>query len=294
MGHAASTLRAPQRLDDARRRRPRGSHWTAVGLALCAIASATGGVEPAGAQTLWDDPAFALYRQAVEAMDRKNYAQAADLAGQAAARFPSHVLAHYLSGQAFAAQGRWTEAATAFEKVVEVYPASFAGQRDLGTSYEHLGRADDAARAWDKALTLKDSDDVRASLAFLLLKEGRRPQAQQHFGVLAEHGSKRPEVWTAMARLSYEGGDLKASEKAFVRAVSLKDDGRTWFNLGVVRTRLNDSPGALDAFEHAAQHPDTKEQAREEIVKIRGAGKSTAPERMPAERIPGTGQGYSR
>ena len=270
MGNLAGTLRAPQRVDDPRRRR-RGSHWTAVGLAFCAIASATAGVEPAGAQTLWDDPAFALYRQAVEAMDRKDYAQAADLAGQAAARFPNHVLAYYLSGQATAAQGRWAEAAVAFEKVVELYPASFAGQRDLGTSYDRVGRTDDAVRAWDKALALHDSDDVRASLAFLLVKEGRRPQALQHLGVLAEHGSKRPEVWTTVARLSYESGDLKASEKAFAQAVALKDEGRTWFNLGVVRARLNDSPGALDAFEHAAQHTDTKEQAQKEIARIRGA-----------------------
>jgi tetratricopeptide (TPR) repeat protein len=293
MGHVAGTLRAPQRVDDSRPRR-RGSHWTAVGLAFCAIASATGGVEPAGAQTLWDDPAFALYRQAVEAMDKKNYAQAADLAGQAAARLPNHVLAHYLNGQAQAAQGRWTEAAAAFEKVVELYPDSFAGARDLGTSYDHLGRADDAARAWDKALALRDSDEVRASLAFLLVKEGRRPQALQHLGVLAEHGTKRPEVWSTIARLNYETGDLKASEKAFTQAVALRDDGRTWFNLGVVRARLNDSTGALDAFEHAAQHTDTKEQAQKEIARLKGAPKSTTPDRTPVERIPGTGQGYTR
>ena len=36
-----------------------------------------------------------------------------------------------------------------------------------------------------------------------------------------------------------------------------------------VRARLNDSPGALDAFEHAAQHTDTKEQAQKEIARIR-------------------------
>jgi hypothetical protein len=52
--------------------------------------------------------------------------------------------------------------------------------------------------------------------------------------------------------------------------------------------------GALDAFEHAAQHTDTKEQAQKEIAKIRGAAKPTTPERMPVERIPGTGQGYNR
>ena len=253
-------------MNESRFRR-RAGPWTAVALALSVIAGATGGVEPAGAQTVWDDPAFALYRQAVEAMDRKDYAQAADLAGQAATRLPSHVLAHYLSGQVSAAQGRWADAAAAFEKVVELYPGSFAGQRDLGTSYDHLGRADDAARAWNKALALRDSDDVRASLASLLVQQARR---------------------------SYQTGDLKASEQAFVRAVALKDDGRAWFNLGVVRTRLNDSPGALDAFEHAAQHTDIREQAQKEIARIKSAPKSTTPDRMPVERIPGTGQGYTK
>jgi tetratricopeptide (TPR) repeat protein len=247
--------------------RRHAGHWTTVALTLCVMAAATGRVEPACAQTLWDDPAFALYRQAVEAMERKDYGQAADLAGQAAARLPNHVLAHYLGGQAFAAQGRWAEASAAFEKVVELYPGSFAGQRDLGTSYEHLGRADDAARAWNRALALRDSDDVRARLASLFVRQARR---------------------------SYETGDLRASEKAFVQAVTLKDDGRAWFNLGVVRARLNDSPGALDAFEHAAQHTDTREQAQKEIARIKSAPKSTAPDRMPVERIPGTGPGSTR
>ena len=44
-------------------------------------------------------------------------------------------------------------------------------------------------------------------------------------------------------------------------------------HLGVVRARLNNSPGALDAFEHAAQHIDTKEQAQKEIARIKGASK---------------------
>jgi len=88
MGHPTGTLRAERAL--SRTHGPRGHHWTAMGLAFCAIATAG----TAGAQGIWDDPAFALYRQAVEAMDRKDYAKASELSGQAIAQQPTHVLAY--------------------------------------------------------------------------------------------------------------------------------------------------------------------------------------------------------
>ena len=82
MGHLAGTLRAEHPL--SRRRIPGGHHWTAVGLAFCAIAA----VGTASAQGIWEDPAFSLYRQAVEAMDKKDYARASELSGQAIAQQP--------------------------------------------------------------------------------------------------------------------------------------------------------------------------------------------------------------
>ena len=118
---------------------------------------------------------------------------------------------------------------------------------------------------------------------------GSRRETQYVRTILAEGTSADRQL-----RVFRETGDLRASEKAFTQAVAIRDDGRTWFNLGVVRARLNDSPGALDAFEHAAQHTDTKDQAQKEIARIKGAPKSATPDRMPVERIPGTGQGYTK
>lgn len=124
MGHPTGTLRAERPLSRTRSPRfPGGHHWTAVGLAFCAIAT----VGTASAQGIWDDPAFSLYRQAAEAMDKKDYARASELSGQAIAQQPTHVLAHYLRGQAAMYQSRWDDAAAAFGKVVELYPGSFAG-----------------------------------------------------------------------------------------------------------------------------------------------------------------------
>ena len=283
MGHPAGSLRAERPMS----RRPRGHHWTAVGLAFCAIAT-TG---YASAQGIWDDPAFALYRQAVEAMDRKDYARASELSGQAIAQQPTHVLAHYLRGQAAMFQSRWEDAAAAFGKVVELYPASFAAQRDLAGAHEQLNRVDDAARAYEAALALRDQDDLRLRLAFMLLKAGQQPRAVTHLQTLADRNSRTPEVWSTLGRLAYEKSDLPRAEKSFTRAATLRDDGRTWFNVGVVRTRLNDLPGALQAYERAAQHGETREAARKEVTKVREAMKGPSTGTAPDRAMPGSAPG---
>lgn len=284
MGHVTGPLRAERPLSP---RFPRGHRWTAVGLAFCAIATAG----TAGAQGIWDDPAFALYRQAVEAMDRKDYAKATELSGQAIARQPTHVLAYYLRGQAAMVQARWEEAAAAFGKTAELYPGSFAAQRDLAAALERLDRVDDAARAYEAALALRDQEDLRVRLAFMLLKAGQQPRALTYLQTLADRDTRAPEVWSTLGRLAYERNDLAASEKSFTRAVALRDEGRTWFNLGVVRARLKDLPGALEAYERAAQHSETREPARKEVAKVREAmkGPSTgsAPDRVMPGRPPG-------
>lgn len=284
MGHLAGSLRAERTLS---RRGPRGRHWTAVGLAFCAIAT-TG---TAGAQGIWDDPAFALYRQAVEAMDRKDYAKASELSAQAIAQQPTHVLAYYLRGQAAMFQSRWEDAAAAFGKAVELYPGSFAARRDLGGANEQLNRVDDAARAYEAALALRDQEELRVRLAFMLLKAGQQPRAITQLQTLADRDTKIPEVWSTLARLAYEKNDLAGAEKSFTRAATLRDDGRAWFNLGVVRTRLGDLPGALQAYERAAQHGETREAGQKEVAKVREAMKGpatgTAPDRAMPGNIPG-------
>ena len=240
--------------------------WIAV--ALVAVATT------AHAQTLTDDPAFALYRQAVQAAEAKDYPRAAQLAREAIAQYPDHLLAWYLLGQAAMGRAAWGEAADAFANVVKRYPASFAAHRDLGLALEHLDRVDEARAAFEAALARRaDNQDVRLRLAFMLYDKGQRDAALPHLEALAGASSNAPEVWLLLARTYYERNDLPASEKAFTRAVGLRDDGKTWFNLGVVRLRLNDQPGAQAAFKRASEHAEVREQAARELDKLREAAK---------------------
>ena len=84
----------------------RSRRWMALALAL----SLTGGAGPAAAQTIWDDPAFSLFRQAMDAMNAKDYARATELTTQAIAQLPNHPLAYYVRGQVATQQSRWEDA----------------------------------------------------------------------------------------------------------------------------------------------------------------------------------------
>jgi tetratricopeptide (TPR) repeat protein len=252
---------------------------TTLGLGV-AIAVWAAGLGAASGQALGDDPAFALYRQAVQAMEQKDYAAARQNAQAAIAEYPNHLLAYYLLGQTALAETKWAEAAEAFSKVIALYPRSFAGHRELGIALDKLGKPDEAVQTWETALKLRPDDtDVRVRLAFMLLEAGRRDQALPYLTTLADRRTEVPEVWTALGRLQYERGELPAAASAFGRAVELRDDGRTWFNLAVVRLRLDDKPGALTALQRAAKHPETKEQAEREIERLKAASKEEAPTR---------------
>jgi tetratricopeptide (TPR) repeat protein len=245
-------------------RRP-GRRWTAIAMAFCAIA----GAGATHAHGLWDDAAFALYRQAVEAMNKKDHDAADQLLAEAIKQYPGHVLAHYLRGQVALAQSRWDGAAAAFARVTELYPGSVAAHTSLGVAFEELGRTAEAVQAYERALTLAPTDDeLRARLGFTLLRAGRQPQGIALLRELADRDTRLPDVWIALGRHAYGTGDLAATEKAFARATALRDDGPAWFNLAVVRLRLDDRRGALQAFERAAAHTATREQATAEIDRL--------------------------
>ena len=115
----------------------------------------------------------------------------------------------------------------------------------------------------------------------MLLRAGRETPGAGHARASSPTATRRtPDVWIALARNSYDKGDYPATERSFVRATALRDDGPAWFNLGVVRLRLDNRAGALQAFEHAAAHAATREQATAEIERIKAAQVSS-----PSRRI---------
>ena len=243
-------------------------------VATALVLAVVAGWGTARGQSLTDDPAFVLYRQAAQAAEAKDFEKATQLAKEAIAQYPDHLLAWYLLGQAAMGRAAWEEAVVAFNNVIKRYPKSFAAHRDLGLALANLKRVDEARAAFEAALALRpDNDDTRLRLAFMLYDKGQRDAALPMLEELSRGKNATPEVWLLLGRTYYEKSDLPASEKAFTKAVALRDDGKVWFNLGVVRVRLNDFLGAQAAFKRAAEHPEVREPANRELDKIREAMK---------------------
>src|SRR5262245_43220854 len=250
--------------------------WLGLLLALALLPGA-----PAVAQTLWDDPAFRLAREASEALERRDWPAAARLAREAIAEYPDHVLAHYLLARAALSQAQWDEAVQSLQTVVRLYPKSFAVHRELGPALSRLGRTAEARRAFETALALQprgpQAQEVQMLLAFVRLQAGERDKALPLLAELAQADTPVPEVWTALGRLYYEEDKLVESEQAFRRSAELRDDGRTWFNLAVVRLRRSDKPGAIEALERAARHPEVQAQAAAELRRLRSLDPAVPP-----------------
>ena len=147
-------------------------------VATALVLAVVAGWGTARGQSLTDDPAFVLYRQAAQAAEAKDFEKATQLAKEAIAQYPDHLLAWYLLGQAAMGRSAWEEAVVAFNNVIKRYPKSFAAHRDLGLALANLKRVDEARAAFDAALALRpDNDDTRLRLAFMLYDKGQRDAA---------------------------------------------------------------------------------------------------------------------
>mgnify|MGYP003693804653 CR=1 FL=1 len=157
---------------------------------------------------MWDDPAFVLYRQGVDAMDAKDFAKAAALARDATSAYPEHVLAFYPAGSGLLAQSRWEDAAQALAKVTALYSG-----RGLGPARPRRGLP--AARAHRRGAPAPwrrrsppgpRTTTTRVRLAIMLVNANQQARALPHLTALGERNTKLPDVHLAMARAAYDTG----------------------------------------------------------------------------------------
>lgn len=123
-------------------------------------------------------------------------------------------------------EGRIDEAAALYRQVLEVRPASVRAWVDLGNAEATRRRADEAEKAYRRALDISPDDrDALNNLAWLLLEEGTRLEEAEALAAKAarQAGRDRPLVLDTLGRIQLARGRCPEAARTFGEALAAAD-----------------------------------------------------------------------
>ena len=125
-------------------------------------------------------PAYAAYEKGAEALEKKSYVEALQLAEQALAMEPREGLFHSLKGDVLAAQGQDAKALAYYDKAVTLNPGYFRHYLQRGESLTRVGNRARAVRDLEKSVELLPTANAYYSLGILASAAGDKATAISH------------------------------------------------------------------------------------------------------------------
>lgn len=105
-----------------------------------------------------------VIKQGLELLQAGDVSSAVAAAEQAVGIDPFEPRAHFLKASAMNAAGRFYEAISAYERVVELAPGQFSALKNLAVLYERQGFKAKAVEMWTRALEISPTDAVRQTI----------------------------------------------------------------------------------------------------------------------------------
>jgi tetratricopeptide (TPR) repeat protein len=142
----------------------------------------------------------------------------------------------------------------AFERSLELDPASVKAQNNLGLALEGLNRTDDAIAAFRKALAMQaasphPSEQPMLNLATVLIDRNQLDEALPLLQQAAQIAPRDAKILAQLGRLYTEKGDLNAAREVLERAVAIEPQKASLhFQLGQVYKKLGASEKAQAEF----------------------------------------------
>jgi choline-sulfatase len=160
----------------------------------------------------------------------------------------------YYEGRAYAALGRWREAAAAYEKAVAKQPGNADVWRGLGEARVALRESPAAAQAFEKLVSLAPGDALaRMELGQVYRDMGRMTDAARAMREAVRLDSGPAPYWNALGAVLGAGGQIAEAEGAFAEAVKRAPaDGLFIFNEAVALERLGRREEALAHYRRSA------------------------------------------
>lgn len=148
-----------------------------------------------------------------------------------------------------AADGKLTDAAALYTKVLDLDPVHTDAMDNLGLIYRQLGRYDEAIQLYRKSLALiPDNKVALMNLGVALQMSNRHPEALDEYEKLKKFYPNDPEGYFGAGNVNTKMGRLGDAIEEFIKAKDLyhaanspyeKDAGRA---IDMIKKELNDNP----------------------------------------------------
>jgi tetratricopeptide (TPR) repeat protein len=211
-----------------------------------------------------------------------------------------------LAALAWRQTGYWKDSFSLFQHALEVTPANFIAENNLGQAYVEMGRPDLAYDHFVRATEEKPHFGLaHYNLGVVLAGQNRNDEARKEFQMAIQYGQERPEVaqayhnlgvvlladrqWSEARALFSEAirltpekrssylargltefrlADYRAAESDFAAGASLSPDPNALFWLGRAQEKLGDLAGATDAYRKALSLQPGMPKAKERLDAI--------------------------
>jgi len=176
---------------------------------------------------------------------------------------PDYPPALYQAGVVYFRLRRYTDAAVAFERYLEVAPQRVGDTRALGHCHYSMGRYVAAAEHYERVLSAGETPGVRFGLGLARLRLGEEKAALVSLKRVVEIDSGHAEAHAWLGQLHFDAGRTEEARAALQRAQALDPfAARPWFLLARVLLELGEDEAGAQAHERFRSLDRTAQEAR--------------------------------
>ena len=164
-----------------------------------------------------------------------------------------------LKGKKSLERGDFTSAVEQLKTATTLLPANAQAWNYYGVALQHAGQPDDAANAYNRALTLdRDLTEAHYNLGCLDLEQNKLSDAKTEFTAYTLRRSNAPEGWLKLGTAQLRAGEIASAESSFSTAYHLDGSNAEALNgFGLARIQRGRPREAAQFFAAAIQHhPD--------------------------------------
>jgi len=168
-------------------------------------------------------------------------------------------LAHSMIGDIYRKQGKYSQAASAYEQACQLDPWAFADHFNLGRVYQLLNRFQDAVKVFKRACLLKpDHAQANYGLGTCYYEMNDFENAAKYCGKAAELEPNNADIFASLGKIHSKGGDDYKSINFYKQALEINaNQPDVMVSLGMVYVRMKRfAPGHLILEKAVALAPD--------------------------------------